>query len=148
MKKYLALLLTVALCLSMFAACGGSAAEAPASAPAAEGSAAAEAPAAEAPAADAQPAVEVVEQEALPAEEEIAVPTEPVTVTIGSTYPRFVGVFDMMQIANDQLALPAGYLAFDTLIRMDVLDSANSLSFGLLMAILGLCVFLIYLVRN
>ena len=33
-------------------------------------------------------------------------------------------------------------------IRMDVLDSANSLSFGLLMAILGLCVFLIYLVRN
>ncbi|MBO5518217.1 MAG: NADH dehydrogenase [Firmicutes bacterium] len=33
-------------------------------------------------------------------------------------------------------------------IRMDVLDSANSLSFGLLMAVLGLCVFLIYLVRN
>ena len=125
MKKYLALLLTVALCLSMFAACGGSAAEAPASAPAAEGSAAAEAPAAEAPAADAQPAVEVVEQEALPAEEEIAVPTEPVTVTIGSTYPRFVGVFDMMQIANDQLALPAGYLAFDTLIRMDVLEDGT-----------------------
>ena len=33
-------------------------------------------------------------------------------------------------------------------IRMDVLDYANSLSFGLLMAILGLCIFLIYLVRH
>ena len=25
---------------------------------------------------------------------------EPVTVTIGATYPRYVGVFDMCQIAN------------------------------------------------
>ncbi len=33
-------------------------------------------------------------------------------------------------------------------IRMDVLDYANSLSFGLLMAILGLCVFLVYLIRH
>ena len=125
MKKYLALLLAMAMCIGLFAACGGSSAPASAEAPAAEASA--EAPAANdaAPAAPAEPAVEVVEQEAPPAEEEIAVPTEPVTVTIGSTYPRFVGVFDMMQIANDQLALPAGYLAFDTLIRMDVLDDGT-----------------------
>ena len=145
MKKYIALLLAFALCLGLLSACGGSTASTASAAPA-DSAAEAPAAAAEAPAA-AEPAIEVVEQEAI-VEEEIAVPTEPVTVTIGSTYPRFVGVFDMMQIANDQLALPAGYLAFDTLIRMDVLDYANSLSFGLLMAILGLCIFLIYLVRH
>ena len=51
---------------------------------------------------------------------------EPVTVTIGATYPRFVGVFDMAQIANDQVALPAGYLAYDTLIRMEVMEDGSS----------------------
>ena len=122
MKKYIALLLAFALCLGLLSACGGSAASTASAAPA-DSAAEAPAAAAEAPAA-AEPAIEVVEQEAI-VEEEIAVPTEPVTVTIGSTYPRFVGVFDMMQIANDQLALPAGYLAFDTLIRMDVLDDGT-----------------------
>ncbi|MDD6024238.1 MAG: ABC transporter substrate-binding protein [Oscillospiraceae bacterium] len=124
MKKFLSLLLVLAMCLSL-AACGsGSPSAAPTSNAPAEASGA-EAPADNAaPAADA-PTIEAEEQEAPPAEEEIAVPTEPVTVTIGSTYPRFVGVFDMAQIANDQIALPAGYLAFDTIIRMEVLDDGT-----------------------
>ena len=33
-------------------------------------------------------------------------------------------------------------------IRLDVLDFANTLSFGLLMAIMGLCVFLLYIILN
>ena len=51
---------------------------------------------------------------------------EPVTVTIGAPYARFVGVFDMCQIANDQVALPAGFLVYDMLIRMEVMEDGSS----------------------
>ena len=51
---------------------------------------------------------------------------EPVTVTIGATYPRYVGVFDMCQIANDQVALPAGFLVYDMLVRMEVMEDGTS----------------------
>jgi hypothetical protein len=33
-------------------------------------------------------------------------------------------------------------------LHIDVLDFANSLSFGLLMAILGLCIFLFYIITH
>lgn len=134
MKKTLSLLLAAAMCISLFAACGSaSSSAAPAASdtpPAVEAPVAeppAEAPVAEAPAA--APADSAEDAEAAP-EVEIAVPTEPVTVTIGSTYPRFVGVFDMAQIANDQLALPAGYLAFDTLIRAELDDNGKSIYYS------------------
>lgn len=102
MKKFLALMLALVLCLTLFTACGGSGDTAGQPADAAE------------PAAEAE------------GNEPAAAADGPVTVTIGATYPRYVGVFDMAQIANDQLALPAGYLAFDTLIRMEVMEDGSS----------------------
>ena len=63
------------------------------------------------------------------------------------------GVLRQIQPHEERFS-PMGWLRGRSLarrwqeIRMDVLDYANSLSFGLLMAILGLCIFLIYLVRH
>ena len=107
MKKTIALLLALIMCLTLFTGCGGGSEQ-----PAAN----------DAPAAANEPAAAPAADE--PAGEDSA-NDGPVTVTIGATYPRFVGVFDMCQIANDQLALPAGYLAYDTLIRMEVLDDGT-----------------------
>lgn len=124
MKKIVCLLLAAAMCLGLFTACGT-----PSSDTASAGGEATVKPSAEAPAAiTAEAPAEAAAgsaKEETPAEE-IAVPTEPVTVTIGATYPRFVGVFDMAQIANDQLALPASYLAFDTLVRVELDEEGKS----------------------
>lgn len=109
MKRILALLLALTLCFSMLAACGGSGdpTDSPAtSAPASGG----DGPQDNEPSGGDEPAP----------------PSGPVTVTIGATYPRFVGAFDMCQLANDQLSLPAGYLAFDSLVRMEVMEDGTS----------------------
>ena len=108
MKKTIALLLAIILCLTLLTACGGNSAEQPAAESAAEA-----APAEEAAGA--------------PAEEPAAADGDgKVTVTIGATYPRYVGVFDMCQIANDQVALPAGFLVYDMLVRMEVMEDGTS----------------------
>ena len=108
MKKTIALLLAIIPCLTLLTACGGNSAEQPAAESAAEA-----APAEEAAGA--------------PAEEPAAADGDgKVTVTIGATYPRYVGVFDMCQIANDQVALPAGFLVYDMLVRMEVMEDGTS----------------------
>ncbi len=103
MKKTLALLLALVLCFTLLAGCG-SETEAP----------------------EAEETVTEAAGEAAEAPEAAAEDDGPVTVTIGATYARYVGVFDLAQIANDQVALPAGYLVYDTLIRMEVMEDGTS----------------------
>lgn len=103
MKKILALLLALVMCLSLLAACGGPGGSA-----------------ADDPASNASPGA------TQPADGGPSGSGGPVTVTVGATYPRFVGVFDMCQLANDQVALAAGYLAFDSLVRMEVMADGSS----------------------
>ena len=123
MKKILAILLTLALCLSMLAACGSK--QAAGEAPAEE--APAEAPAEEAPAEEA-PAEEAPAEEA-PAEE---APAEKVQVVYWGTWgsekqeyiERLAGEFNAMQ---DQYELVYEYVgnATDLLAKIQITDSEN-----------------------
>jgi peptide/nickel transport system substrate-binding protein len=103
MKKKFALLLAMLMCFGLFAGCNSNGSSDEASNTSSAGS-----------------------DTSADTSKDTTESSDPVTVTIGATYSRFVGVFDMSQLANDQLALPAGYLAFDTLLRMEVMDDGTS----------------------